>query len=70
MPPADLGYPQQSQSELELKLVQSPMAQKPVLGGEVGTRSRRVCGQTRGEVWASRHLAAMYQLASIMAVDI
>ena len=29
------------------------MAQKPVLRGEVGALARRVCGQTREEMWSS-----------------
>ena len=34
--------------ELELELIQSQMAQKPMLRGEVGARAWRVRGQARG----------------------
>ena len=39
--------------ELELGLMQSQMAQKPVLRGEVGARALRVRSVPREEVWAS-----------------
>ena len=45
-------------SELELNLIQSHMAQKPMLRGEVGARVRvirgntRVWSETREEAWA------------------
>ena len=38
--------------ELELELAQPQMAQKPMLRGEVGAHVRRVCDQTRKDVWA------------------
>jgi hypothetical protein len=39
--------------ELELELIQSHMAQKPMLRGEVGARALRVRSVSREEVWAS-----------------
>ena len=39
--------------ELELELIPSQMAQKPILRGEVGARALRVRTMSRGEVWAS-----------------
>ena len=39
--------------ELELELIQSQMAQKPMLRSEVGARALRVRSVSRGEVWAS-----------------
>ena len=39
--------------ELELELIQSQMAQKPMLRGEVGARALRVRSVSREEVWAS-----------------
>ena len=39
--------------ELELELIQSQMAQKPMLRGEVGVRALRVRSVSREEVWAS-----------------
>jgi hypothetical protein len=41
--------------ELELmrSLIQSQIAQKPALQGEVGSRAWRVCDQTKEEVWAN-----------------
>ena len=40
----------QDQSELELELIQSHMAQKPMLRGEVGARALRVRSDVRGDV--------------------
>ena len=39
--------------ELELELIQSHMAQRPVLRGEVEARSLRVRSVSREEAWAS-----------------
>jgi hypothetical protein len=39
--------------ELELELIQSQMAQKPMLWGKVGARALRVRSVSREEVWAS-----------------
>ena len=39
--------------ELELELIKSQMAQKPVLRGEVAARALRVRSVSREEVWAS-----------------
>ena len=39
--------------ELELEQVQSHMAHKPVLRGEVGVRALRVRSVPRAEAWAS-----------------
>ena len=39
--------------ELELEPIQSQMAQKPALRGEVGARALRVQSVPREEVWAS-----------------
>ena len=41
------------QLELELELLQTQMAQKPVLRGEVGARALCVRSVSRQEVWAS-----------------
>ena len=38
--------------ELELELIQSNMAQKPMLRGEVGARALRVRSVSREEAWA------------------
>ena len=40
-------------NELEFELIQSQMALKPILRGEVGARALRVRSVSRGEVWAS-----------------
>ena len=42
-----------SLGELELELIQSHMAQKPVLRVKWGARVLRVRSVSRGEVWAS-----------------
>ena len=39
--------------ELELELIESQMAQKPVLRGEVGVRALRVRSVSREGAWAS-----------------
>ena len=39
--------------ELELELIQSHMAQKPMLRGEVGARALRVRSVSREKAWAS-----------------
>ena len=39
--------------ELELELLQSQMAQKPILRDEVGARALRVGSVSREEVWES-----------------
>ena len=40
-------------AELELELIQSHMAQKPVLRGEVGCQVLRVRSVSKEEAWAS-----------------
>ena len=45
--------------ELELELIQSQMAQKPVLRGEVGARAWRVGGQARGGVGRAQKCKAL-----------
>jgi hypothetical protein len=48
-----LGSSMRDAEELELELIQSQMAQKPMLRGEVGARALRVRSVSREEVWAS-----------------
>ena len=43
--------------KLELELIQSQMAHKPMLRGEVGARAWHVLGQARGGVWGERRSA-------------
>ena len=42
--------------ELELELIDSQMAQKPVLRGEVGVRALRARSESREGAWASAGL--------------
>ena len=53
----DLSYEGESAAilelELELELIQTHMAQKPVLRVEVGARALRVRSVSREEAWAS-----------------
>ena len=51
--------------ELELELIQSHMAQKPMLRGEVGARALRARSVSREEAWAS---TGVYYLASSFVV--
>jgi hypothetical protein len=44
--------------ELELKLIQPQMAQKPVLRGEVGARALRVRSVSREVIWVSAGVEA------------
>ena len=48
-----VSYQESCKRKLELELIQSQMAQKPMLRGEVGARGLRVQSVSREEVWAS-----------------